>query len=405
MRRLIFVGLAVAVSACSNPGMVVQNQDPTWYKDALPIVQAHCQNCHKEGGIAPFALETYDDAIAHLVDISKQVTAGTMPPWLPEHDDQCESLQGVRALSDADKNMLLSWTDGYAKEGDPADAPPPPAGQQGLAHVDMKLDAGYDYTPNASLKDDYHCSILDPGLTTDRILVGYDVAPGDRREVHHVLLYPADAATATALDPGLAAKPPTTPTGWTCFGDSGISSATPAGGWAPGAGAVNYPATTGIRIKKGQVIVMQVHYNLANGAYPDRTAVSLSFADSVDHEGMMLPFLDNKFSIPAGAADYSTTKQYQVPVGGTLWGVFPHMHTLGTTISVKMNDSCLINIPRWDFHWQQQYFVDAADGVPFNAGDTATLECHWNNSAGTTAVTWGEQTTDEMCLNFFFLSL
>src|SRR5215467_14238577 len=57
---------------------------PTFYKDVLPILQTHCQTCHRAGEVAPMPLETYDQAhqwshqIAHAVDMKM------MPPWFAD---------------------------------------------------------------------------------------------------------------------------------------------------------------------------------------------------------------------------------------------------------------------------------------------------------------------------------
>src|SRR5947207_9915217 len=32
---------------------------PSFYRDVLPVLQTHCQSCHRPGEIAPFPLETY----------------------------------------------------------------------------------------------------------------------------------------------------------------------------------------------------------------------------------------------------------------------------------------------------------------------------------------------------------
>ena len=47
------------------------------------IVQAKRQMCHRPGDIAPFALMTYDDAVAQGRAIRGAVTSRAMPPWKP----------------------------------------------------------------------------------------------------------------------------------------------------------------------------------------------------------------------------------------------------------------------------------------------------------------------------------
>jgi hypothetical protein len=61
-----------------------------------------------------------------------------------------------------------------------------------------------------------------------------------------------------------------------------------------------------------------------------------------------------------------------------------------------------VNIPRWDFHWQQLYFFQQP--IQVSAQNTLKLTCTWDNFTSRT-VTWGEGTEDEMCLNYFYVTV
>ena len=43
-----------------------------------------------------------------------------------------------------------------------------------------------------------------------------------------------------------------------------------------------------------------------------------------------------------------------------IYGVAGHMHTRGYDIQVKLNGKMLLHIPRWNFHWQDAYYLAAA---------------------------------------------
>lgn len=65
------------------------------------------------------------------------------------------------------------------------------------------------------------------------------------------------------------------------------------------------------------------------------------------------------FAIPPQSTGYSVTALPVVPNDSVkVYGVLPHMHTLGKSIRVENSTTgqCFVNIPRWDFHWQQLYF-------------------------------------------------
>jgi len=148
--------------------------------------------------------------------------------------------------------------------------------------------------------------------------------------------------------------------------------------------------------------VMQVHYNLTNGpAALDRTRVRLQLAkERVPRPARLLPLADLFFTIPPQARDFATSVSVTLPFASTLFGVAPHMHALGKRIRAESDDSCLVDIPAWDFRWQQIYFF--GEPMPLAAGTRLKLSCSWDNTTPRN-VSWGENTSDEMCLAYFYL--
>ena len=310
-----------------------------------------------------------------------------------------ESYVGSRRLSQAEIDTLVAWSEAGAPEGNPADAPPPPTGLGTLPRVDATLDPGVDYTPTSTPTDDYRCLIVDPGLTQDRDVIGYDIVPGVRSQVHHVILYVATKTSAQSKDSGEAGP------GWTCFGGPGTSSPRMLGGWVPGSGATLFPAGTGIRLKAGEVLVMQIHYNTLNRLpQADRTVTKLEYSPQpVQSLATFVSLGQGTFSIPPKSTGYSATGTLVSSANAKVYGVLPHMHTLGTSIRVEnvTQSQCYIQIPRWDFHWQQLYFFTQPLQVALQ--DTVKLTCTWDNYTDRT-ITWGESTQDEMCLNYFYVT-
>ena len=380
-------------------GIPAASADVVWYRDVQPIVQARCQACHTSGGVAPFPLLSYDDALAHSSQMAAAVESRVMPPWKPAPG--CRSYEGDRSLSQAEIDTIVAWARSGALPGDPADARSAPVPRGELAWVDLTLDAGADYVPSAShttshSQDDYRCFALDPRLAEDRDLIGLDIEPSVARQVHHVLLFsalPADVAAADAAEPGV---------GWTCFGGPGTRNATTVGGWAPGGQALQVPPGTGVTLERGQALVMQVHYNLTSGQpLPDRTRARLQFAkERVAKPARLLPLADLFFQIPPEARDYGTSVSVVIPFASTLYGVAPHMHVLGKRIRAESDGTCLVDIPAWDFRWQQIYFFGEPLALP--AGAQLKLSCSWDNTTPRSVI-WGEGTSDEMCLAYFYL--
>jgi hypothetical protein len=261
----------------------------------------------------------------------------------------------------------------------------------------MQMKMAASYTPPSGVTDQYQCFILDPKLTTTQDLIGYNVQPGTAAEVHHVLLYPAALADAQALDDADPAI------GWTCFGGPGTPNPQTVGGWVPGSSAVTFPAGTGISLSAGQILVLQVHYNLSYvSPSPDQTTVQLEYASApVAKHAVMLPLLNDTFSIPPGATNYVVNASVKSPANATVWGTLPHAHTHAQQMQATSDAGCMIDIPSWDFHWQQMYFF--TDPMQISTGQSINLKCTYNNP-GSTPLTWGEDTADEMCLDFFYVT-
>jgi hypothetical protein len=411
----------MGLSACSSAD--AGGEAETYHQDIKPIVDRYCGSCHVQGGIAPFALSSYDQLVGSAEAVRSSVAAGTMPPWPPSEDSR--ALHGSRAMAKDHKAALLRWLDGSRREGDPTSPPrislPAPEIAQ-PARADLVLDPGFHYTPQNSREDDYHCFIYDPKLTADRFLVASNVHPDNKRIVHHVVAYEipeSDAALIRGKD--------TMGQGYTCFGAPGTT-APPVTlfGWAPGNLGNRLPEGTALRLRKGSLIVVQLHYNVAAApGQVDRTTMDLELTDTPPaRELHALPLARPKsLMIPAGATDAVQTIQvplsllagfFKLPANKlTVYAHTPHMHLLGTRITTWLNDQLILDLPRWNFHWQGAYqFV-----TPYNATgtDLFKLECHYDNSAANQPridgvqqppqdVTWGEGTRDEMCLNYLLLS-
>jgi hypothetical protein len=88
-------------------------------------------------------------------------------------------------------------------------------------------------------------------------------------------------------------------------------------------------------------------------------------------------------------------------------GVGAHAHYLATKLKLTATfpdgtAKTLLLINDWDFAWQDRYFFK--DLVPLPKGTRLEAEIHWNNSTDNPhnpsnppiAVTWGEESKDEM---------
>ncbi|MCA2978884.1 MAG: monooxygenase, partial [Myxococcaceae bacterium] len=378
----------------------------TWYRDVLPVTQTKCQSCHRAGGIGPFALETYAQARPMAAAMKSAVVARRMPPWMPSAACGTPFVNDF-SLTQAQIDTLAKWADDGAPEGNPADAPTPPGPVGQLPRVDATLTMSEPYTPSSARADDYRCFLVDPALAAARFVTGYDVTPGVTAEVHHVIVYIVDRAAARTKDMGEAGP------GWTCYGDSGIANSPgPIGAWAPGISSVVYPAGTGIRLQPSQALAMQVHYNTNAGTRsPDQTSVRLMYAPqgTTVTSATLAPLVADGFAIPPNATNHTFSRSFPNPTRSIdlkVYGLMPHMHTLGkritlTGVNAPNAEDCLIDIPRWDFHWQSQYFRQQP--YLLSRSGSVKMTCTWDNPTSRT-VRWGEGTEDEMCFAYVYVT-
>ncbi len=366
---------------------------PTYHADIAPILSRACAACHVEGGVGPFALGTYAAAQRRHTDIAAAVGARVMPPWLPS--EACATYRDDRHLAQREIDAIVAWSRAGAPEGDPASASRPVTPERRtLEWTDVVLDIGADHVPS---QDEWRCFLIDPALTEDVVLVGYDLRPTDRSQVHHAGLVDTDLDVARAKD---AADPGP---GWACPGDTGVGSSRVLGSWAGGFGAVLFPPGTGVRLTKGRGIAVQIHYHLhdTSKAPPaDRTQLALQLARSTPPREARLVSVGAAVAIPPRAQSHTSTASISLPERGTVWAIQPHMHLLGRRFTVAVTapggaTECLLDVPRWDYRWEEMFFLAGA-GKPFEAGARVDVTCTWDNPRDG-AVGYGLGIDDEMC--------
>ncbi len=400
----------------------IPSDELTWHSRTRALVQSACVGCHTEGGVAPFSLATLDDVVKMGPAVKAAVESGRMPPWTP--DPTCRPMEGERLLADDDRAALLAWLD-EPVEGDPAAYVAPEAPAEPPPHA-LEVMPALPYTASRAVPDDYRCLPLAYTFDRDTFVTGFDVFPSHRPIVHHVLLYvagPADLELLQSLDDEDEGP------GYTCYGGPRVGDGATLGGWVPGSVGFHLPPGVAMLVPKGSKVIMQIHYNtlgLPPGevAPAEQTAVrfwTLGEDENPKYLARIVPFANGGIYIPAGEAESVQTLEETVPIPGTLIGTVPHMHTLGTRISASLEregepSQCVVNVPEWDFSWQQFYLYPPEHYIDVRPGDVLKLTCVYDNSAANQAVVngvqveprdvrWGEGTLDEMCLNYLILRM
>lgn len=440
---LVLSAWSLCALECAPPGGAGGDRPLTYYRDGAALLARYCVDCHQRGGIAPLPLTEYGAVRAAAPLMARAVRRGEMPPWMPS--SRGLPLRRSRAMVPAERELLLRWLDEGAALGAPGETP-----RQDLAprepvlpvRADLVLDPGVVYRPRGD-GDDYRCFPMDPFAAGggqapdgDLYVTGGEVRPGDRRVVHHVIVAaipPRGAARVRArdeADPG---------PGYACFGDlaaeqlDGEDVVQTVLGWeAPDGGWLRPAPGTAIRVRRGSLLVLQIHYSQHDAVSDgDRSRAVLELSPTApERTAFVVPLSDPPgLRIPAWADDAG--QRFTVSVGAIerampglcgkeatcdllVHGNFPHMHYLGKSITTSVvRGPILLEIPRWDYDWQGAYEFQAP--LRLRAWDILAVECRYDNSGAAQPVIggmrqqprdvgWGLGALDEMCLSYLFVT-
>ena len=387
-------------------------QTPTWNSGVGQLIYNSCANCHHEGGIGPFNLTSYDDAVSYASSIKYHTADRHMPPW--KADPTYTHFIGERRLSDEQVNMIGAWVDAGTPKGTGA-SPTPPAFNNGaqINRVDQTVTSP-KYTVQKST-DDYRTFVMSTSHTSLKYINAVEFIPSNAAIVHHIILYHDPSTYSRNLDvsdPGPG------------YASNGTGAESPnaklIGLWTPGAGIFYLPDNMGYELPVGTDLVMEIHYAPNSNAKSDSTIVNFKYTSSspVRVVKMDMPLYhyppvlqQSSLTIPANTiAQFNQRTISSNTQDLSVVGIFPHMHLIGksyTIYSKKGTDTTkLIRIPDWDFHWQGFYTFQKLIKIPrqslilADATYDNTVNNPHNPSNPPITVTAGENTKDEMMVTF-----
>jgi hypothetical protein len=406
----IFTLMLLAI-ACSTRLQAQVN----WSEDIAPIVYEHCTKCHHYGGIGPFSLMAYTDVLNESDNVLDAVSNGIMPPWPANPDYQHFAFENV--LSDAETQAIADWVAAGAPEGNPDLAPPMPVYNDAsvLPNVDFTGQIG-EYTSTASTNDEFRTFVIPANISVDKFIDAIEVLPSNPSIVHHVLVYydpTTDCLQYDANDAGPGFS--TTGTG------GGLPPETKyLGVWVPGNSPSVLPQGFGFKVEAGGYYLVEIHFPEGSAGQADNTTINIHYSTASNPRQVFMdpilyhftPVLEEGFIyIPAN--DTATFHEsYTIPVGVSVFNVFPHMHLIGRTLTSWGETSSnqiipFIDIDNWDFHWQYTYSFPSVRHVPANTTlkarafyDNTAMNPHQPNDPPQ-AVYGGEETSNEMMIVFF----
>lgn len=393
----------------------------TFHKDVVPVVQKHCQGCHRPGEAAPFSLLSYQDARPWAKSIRAAVLARKMPPWFA--DSAHGKFANDPRLSTAEIETLKNWVDSGAPEGKPSDAPPPLAFDDNwkIGKPDLIVELPADFPVPASGTVDYTWFAADMGLKEDTWVERIEVRPGARSVVHHTLVFAREPGSKFRADlqPGaFKGRPEVPPKNRKEQNDRGNYISDGAGGvemigdYVPNGDPFIAAPGQGRLIRAGSHMLFQMHYTTNGKAATDRTRVGLVFSKTRPQERIVNNAIFNmSLRIPPGAANHEVSAVVTVHRDTKIGGFGPHMHVRGKAMKFELlrqgaEPQVLLNVPGYDFNWQLKY--QPAEFVALNKGDQLRVTAWYDNSPNnphnpdpSKEVFWGDQSWSEMLFWFF----
>ncbi|HXX28939.1 MAG TPA: thiol-disulfide isomerase [Terriglobales bacterium] len=387
---------------------------PTFYRDVVPILERHCQSCHRPGEIARQSFVSYQETRPWADQIRAAVGTKAMPPWFA--DPCCGHFANDPSLTAGEISTLSAWADGGASAGDRQDAPPPPHRTEGWNIP--RPDAVFKM-PQAVLIPqagdlEYTYEIVPTKFATDRWVEMSEVRPSSREHVHHAVVYirPPDSDWLRAAPIGV-------PFTASSLADEHLRHAAHETKsdmllvYAPGSSPDQWPDAMAKFVPAHSDLIFQMHYTTNGHEAKDQTSIGVVFSKHAPSERVITLQLANDHDtipIPPGAENYRVEVHGTLPNDCTLLSFFPHMHLRGKRFEYNLlhPDGRVETLLRvnYDFYWQLSYRL--AQPRLLKAGTKLEAVGIYDNSRHNrhnpdpdSAVTWGDQTYNEMMVGFF----
>lgn len=419
----------------------------SYTQDIAPIIAENCAECHREGGIAPFAMDSNLAVQGWSPMIREVVMTKRMPPG--QIDNKIgHKMKNEMNLSDEEMQKLVHWVNaGSVVDGDedPLASLVWPESKWTLGEPDLIVEVPPQTIPATGVVD-YMDIPIDLGLEKDVWIRGSEVSPGAPEVLHHII--------TTVIPPGGAADPQealfaainalpeeraqairtelfaAVASGGrpdidkifrenpeidisTFLGGGDPDQGTVAG-YAPGNNISLNPEGVGGLLKAGTKLNLQMHYTTSGKEMTDATEIGIYFyEDGVIPQERMSGGVGNAFTIaiPPEAKDHEMQLVTYVKEEADIYSLMPHMHFRGKRMKFVAkypdgSEEMILSVPAYSFNWQLAHELETPLRVP--AGTQIVATGAFDNSSQNSfnpdpniEVNWGEQSWEEMFMGFY----
>ncbi len=388
-------GCALAISRATEA--------PDYAVEVAPIIRDNCTECHRRGGVGPFAMDSYIMLLGWSPMIREVVLNKRMPP--AQVDPEYGRSKMARYLSDEEIKTLVTWIDARAPRGNVTEDPLEIHAAQLAAANEFEWQLGEpdrvvvgpsNAIPSTGVMDYIYADVaLD--FDGDQWLRAIETRPGDESVLHHLMIF------VTASDEDF----------WGAERELPVVSRRFVEGYAPGPHRlIEFDEGTGVLIPQGHKLSLQFHYVTNGQSTVDETELGLYFAapdDSLVERRALA--VGARFELPADVANFPLTAETKIETDIIVTGVRARMSYRGKKmrfVSVDPNggERILFSVPAYNYGWQPHYVFD--EPVAIAAGSRLRVEGALDNSLSnptnpdpSRTVAWGLESWEEMFTGYF----
>lgn len=374
------------------------SQPPDYASEVAPILIDKCSECHRQGGVGPFALDSYIMVLGWSPMIREVLLNKRMPP--AQVDPYIGHSEDARYLSPENLQTLIHWIDGGAPRGDGEEDPleqleTVERSPWVLGEPDFIVTGPAHEIPPTGVMDYLYDEVTLP-FSEDRWLRAVQYRAGDPSVLHHLMTF----VTAPEED------------FWGAEREQESVSRRFVEGYAPGEpSATEFPPGTGVLIPAGHNLSMQFHYVTNGQATVDTTELGLYFGDQQELIETRVQAVSTRFLLPPNEPDFPLLAQHTFDEDVVVFGVRARMNSRGKRMkfAVHYPDGSkrdLFSVPAYNYGWQPHYLLTESVQIP--AGSTVEVSGAFDNSISNPnnpdankEVGFGLNSWDEMFTGYF----
>ncbi len=407
---------------------------PTYVDEVAPILMRHCVPCHREGGIGPWKMDSYEKLRGWSAMTREVVLARIMPPWHadPEHGDFLEDI----GLDPAEARALVHWVEQGAPRGegeDPLTGKVEPLPEWPLGPPDLIVDIGVQHVPATGRIPNVDVSIDLEQHLADRWVRAVDLRPSNAEVLHHAFAFvPGQQELDTLIDqldelpPMLKAQAEkwlaehgTTqvelpPEARKLLQRRAFQGRTYFAKYFPGQLVDPYPAGTGKLLPAKTRLLFELHYTTTGTATTDHPRLGLYFHERApERELKVASTWNRKVGLqPHQRLEVSAERAFEHAI--TVYSMSPHMHYRGRSMRFTAalpdgTSEILLDVTNYVFDWQANYTLREPKQLP--AGTRIVCDAVYDNTAQNeynpdpnAIVHFGSRTNDEMFVGYIVYS-